>query len=73
MADFMKVKKLVDDKIKIAEITEWNDFARELLRLCKQQPGNGLIRDPTKVHNQTLLAQAVGEFVHDRKIVRDRA
>jgi len=73
MADFMKVKKLVDDKITNTEITEWNDFATELLLLCKKQPGNGIIRDQTKVHNNTLLAQIVGEFVPDSQIAHDRA
>jgi len=74
VADFQKVKKAVDDKITNKEITEWNDFAKELLLLCKKQPGNGnIIRDPTKVQNITLLAQILGEFVPDREIARDRA
>ena len=41
LADFEVVKKAVNYQIFNDDIEMWNDFATALLRLCKEQPGNG--------------------------------
>ncbi len=58
--DFQVVKKKMDENFSNCERYTWNQFATNLLCLCKEQAGNGP-RDKTKLDHKALLANVEGE------------
>jgi hypothetical protein len=66
LEDFIVVKKAVTRVIFEHDIEWWNDFATALLRLCKEQPGNGPRDKKRKLEDrEALLAEVQREFIRD--------